>query len=358
VKLLPEVGTAAAVPASFLALVDAQIARALDVERADTEAAAPGAAPLVRELVRTVTSGGKRIRPVFCYWGHRAAGGDRPDALARVGAAIEMLHTAALIHDDVVDGSPLRRGEPTAFRRFAEGPPPASDRFGRSAAILAGDLAQAIADRLLAASDFDAERLVRAFGHFNRMRIDAVLGEYLDLLAASTGAASEVEVRHVGAMKSGSYTVVGPLLIGAALAGSDGALDHVLRAYGEPLGEAFQLRDDVLGTFGDAYATGKDPDDDLREGKQTLLVAAARRLAAPDELRALDDALGRHDLPRELADRARALIRRSGALQETLNAIADLAERARAAVAATPLLDPTVRAALTSLAGLVALREG
>jgi geranylgeranyl diphosphate synthase type I len=361
VKLLLDAEMAHAIPAPFLALVDAQIDGALHAERTDAEASAPPAVVLVQELVRTIASGGKRIRPVFCHWGHRAAGGEGTDALAAVGAAIEILHTAALIHDDVVDGSKLRRGEPSAFRRLAEAMPLGDERSGRSAAILAGDLAQAVADRLLAGSAFEAERVVQAFAIFNRMRIDAIRGEYLDLLAASAGAASEEEARHVGALKSGSYTVVGPLLIGAALAapgGAAGAVGEALRAYGEPLGVAFQLRDDVLGTFGDPDVTGKDPDDDLREGKQTLLVAAARRLAAPGERRALEDALGRPDLSTESAQRARAALRTSGALDETLDAIDALADRARDAIAPVEAIAPAVRDALLSLAGLVAVREG
>jgi geranylgeranyl diphosphate synthase type I len=312
--------------------------------------------PLVAELVRTVGSGGKRLRPVFCYWGYRAGGGVRAEALAQVGAAIELLHTAALLHDDVVDGSALRRGEPTGFRVLAPGPSDADQRFGRSAAVLAGDLAQVLAERLLAGSEFPPGAAVAALDRFNRMRVDAIRGEYLDLLAASVGTSNEADVRRVGALKSGSYTVVGPLLIGSALAGGGDALDASLRAYGEPLGEAFQLRDDVLGTFGDRSLTGKDPDDDLREGKQTLLVATARRLAGPEALRDLEGALGRHGLSGDGADRARAVIRDSGALGETLAVIDDLAGRARAAADAAPL-EPSVRDALVALAKLVVIRE-
>jgi geranylgeranyl diphosphate synthase type I len=187
------------------------------------------------------------------------------------------------------------------------------------------------------------------------MRVDAIRGEYLDLLAASVGASNEEDVRQVGALKSGSYTVVGPLLIGSALAGGGGDLERVLRAYGEPLGDAFQLRDDVLGTFGERSITGKDPDDDLREGKQTLLVATARRLAGPAARRDLEDALGRPGLSDEEADRARAAIRDSGALRETIDVIGRLADGACDIARAAPV-EPEVRDALVWLARLVVIR--
>ena len=344
-------------PAGFLSLVDVALRGALADELEDMRSATPDASVLVEELIRTVSAGGKRIRPAFCYWGYRAGGGDRPEALAQVGAAIELLHTSALIHDDVVDGSKLRRGEPTAFRRLASHARTGHERFGRSAAILAGDLAAALSDGLFAAAPFPPERVLVASEHFNRARVDAIRGEYLDVLAASTGTIAEEQARRVGALKAGSYTVVGPLLIGAALADAGDAVASALRGYGEPIGEAFQLRDDVLGTFGDPDVTGKDPDDDLREGKQTLLVVNARRLADPAGRRALADAIGRSDLSAARAARARDVIVESGALRETLATIDRLERQARSAIEGAPV-DEAVRAALASLASLVALREG
>ncbi len=360
-KLLPDASAVDAMPAGFLSLVDVALHGALAEELERMRSETPDASALVEELIRTVSAGGKRIRPAFCFWGHRAGGGERWEALAQVGAAIELLHTSALIHDDVVDGSKLRRGEPTAFRRLASRAGADDERFGRSAAILAGDLAAALADRLFAESRFPPERILAASEHFNRARVDAIRGEYLDVLAASTGTIAEDEARRVGALKAGSYTVVGPLLIGAALAeagdaGAGAAVAGALRAYGEPIGEAFQLRDDVLGTFGDPVVTGKDPDDDLREGKQTLLVVNAKRLADPDGRRTLADALGRSDLPAELAARARDVIVESGALRETLATIDRLERQACSAIEDAPF-DGAARAALASLASLVALRE-
>jgi geranylgeranyl diphosphate synthase type I len=366
VKLLPDAGIVEAMPAAFVAQVEASLRRALDGELEDARSSTPDAAILVEELVRTVSSGGKRIRPVFCYWGYVAGGGAGPEALADVGAAIELLHTSALIHDDLVDGSKLRRGEPTSFRRLAGHAPPPEDaptdawagdeRFGRSAAILAGDLAAALSERLFTGAPFPPARILAASEHFQRARVDAIRGEYLDLFAAASGTITEDEARRVGALKAGSYTVVAPLLIGAAFAAAEGSVADALRAYGEPLGEAFQLRDDVLGTFGDPDVTGKDPDDDLREGKQTLLVVGARRLGDPAQRRALARGLGRADLSPDAAAGARAAIVDSGALRETLRAIDALAERARRAIERSSIRG-SAASALVSLAGLVALRE-
>src|SRR5205814_2285461 len=250
-----------------------------------------------------------RIRPLFCYWGHRAGGGVDDDRIARAGAALELLHTSALIHDDVVDRSHFRRGRPTAFRSLARertqapvGGEEPDERFGRSAAILAGDLAQAFADELLAGSGFPPDGLLAGFGRFNEMRVQAVAGELLDVLLARRGEADEAAARRVASLKSASYTVVGPLLLGAALAGADASTQAVLAAYGWPLGEAFQLRDDVLGTFGDPALTGKDRDTDIREGKQTALVAKARRLADEPSSQILAERLGRSELSQDEVD--------------------------------------------------------
>ncbi len=215
----------------------------MDDARRGVEEAAPAATVLVDELVRTVEAGGKRIRPLFCYWGYRAGGGADAAAVARAGAAVELLHTAAIVHDDVIDESLVRRRRPSAF-----------SALGRAGAILAGDLAQALADQALAASDLPPRRVATAFGPFNEMRILAIAGELLDVAAAGApaGAAEPDEraVRRAGALKSGSYTVVGPLRVGAELAGAGPEVMAWLDAYGHPLGEAFQIRDDVLGTFG------------------------------------------------------------------------------------------------------------
>jgi geranylgeranyl diphosphate synthase, type I len=340
--------TMPALPAAelFRAMVDDELRRFLAEQRALIGPVAREAGALVDEASRLLDAGGKRIRPLFCYWGYRAGGGTDLGAVVRAGAAVELVHTAALIHDDLIDGSPLRRGVETSARRL-----------GTAGAVLAGDVAQVLADALLAASGAPPTSVLAATVAFNRMRLDAVAGEFMDLRAADAGrTGTEDEARRVGALKSGSYTVVGPLSIGAALAGAPSSVTSTLRRFGLPLGEAFQIRDDVLGTFGDPAVTGKDRDGDIRDGKQTVLVAKARRLAEPAKRERLSAAIGRPDLAPEEVEEVRSIIRDSGALAETIALIDALAVQAKGSLAGG-VGDPEVRGALEALADLVVLRD-
>lgn len=317
------------------------------------------AQPLLDELEAVISAGGKRLRPAFCYWGHLAAGGSDSTAIVRVGAALELLHTFAMIHDDVMDSSPFRRSRATTFHALAElsaGVPHRGDpkRFGMSAAILAGLLGFVLADRLFHSADFDGPALQRAAERYDRMRTGAIAGQYLDLLAAYRGNADEATTRRIGALKSGGYSVADPLAIGALLATDDLDLVRTLEAYGRPLGEAFQIRDDVLGVFGDPDVTGKDRDGDLREGKQTVLVALARKHATPHERRLLDQLIGDADLEPDDAERVRTIMTTSGALEATNALIDELSAVARSAVNG---IDGAARTALLALADAATLRD-
>lgn len=329
--------------------VDQALHAFLSVVRSDVAAADPAALPMIDELERVVGAGGKRLRPLFCYWGHRAAGGGDGDAIVRAGGALELLHTFAIVHDDIMDGSPLRRGRAASHLAMGEG------RFGASAAILTGDLAFALADRMLTESGFDDARLAAAFQWFNRMRMEVIAGQFADLVAAERGEADERAARRIAALKSGAYTVEKPLAIGAALAGASPDVIASLTAFGAPLGEAFQIRDDVLGAFGEPSVTGKDAEGDLREGKRTVLVAKARALASPEDRAFLDERLGRPDLSDGDVRRLRAVLRESG-LAGTLALIDELHAQAIAALDAAPFDEP-VKASLAALAGAVVSRD-
>jgi geranylgeranyl diphosphate synthase type I len=333
--------------APFLSLVDRELSAHLSVARGRLASLASDALVLVDELVRLVEAGGKRLRPLLCYWGHRAAGGVGGLPLARAGAAIELLHTSAIIHDDVMDRSGLRRGRPTAFATL-----------GGSAAVLAGDLAQAYADELLVGSGFAPELTMAAFIHFNRMRVEAVSGEFMDLRVAARGEADleEARARRIAALKSGSYSVVGPLLLGASLAGAGEDLLTALRNFGEPLGEAFQLRDDVLGTFGDPAMTGKDRDGDIRLGKRSTMVAKALRLGSPSERRLLLERLGSRGLSADEVEEVRNVIRGSGALAETIELASELAALATASLHTAPI-ESNASEGLAALANEMAVRD-
>ena len=276
--------------------------------------AGPDAGALA-DTVEQMLSGGKRLRASFLYWSWRAHGGDPtgPDArtVARVGAALELFQAAALFHDDVMDDSDTRRGMPAAHRVFAARHRTGhlvgdSRRFGESVAVLLGDLALVASEQELSSAlhHHRAQRRARVRAVFDLMRTEVIVGQYLDLVAqvqpwGRDPAADEARARAVIRAKSARYSVEHPLVLGAALADANQDDLAACRAIGLPLGEAFQLRDDLLGVFGDPAVTGKPAGDDLREGKRTVLVArtAARALAAGDERtwRMLGERLGVRD---------------------------------------------------------------
>ena len=309
----------------------------------------PDAEDLIAELERVAHSGGKRLRPAFCIWGYRAGGGTDDDSIARAAASLELLHTFAIIHDDVMDRSPFRRGSPATYRQLADGSLRSAERFGVSAAILAGDLALALADELWWTAGFDGRARTDGAGIYHAMRAEVIGGQYLDLLAAARGDATPEETRRISVLKSGRYTVERPLLIGAALAAPPPEIREALALFGAPLGEAFQLHDDIIGAFGDPVVTGKDADGDLREGKQTLLVALARKAATPEQRATLDELLGSDDLTPDGAESVRAVLRDTGALDEVRDNIASLQASARAALNAGTI-PPEPAAALLALA--------
>ncbi|MEJ3743692.1 polyprenyl synthetase family protein [Actinomycetes bacterium KLBMP 9797] len=301
-----------------------------------------------------VLGGGKRLRPAFAYWGYRGAGGaDRDEVVATV-AALELVQASALIHDDLMDRSDTRRGEPATHRRFAarhraagwRGDP---DSFGDSAAVLLGDLCLTWSDELLHTGGLPAATLARARPVFDEMRAEVTVGQYLDVLTQVTGDTSFERASKVARLKAGAYTVERPLLLGAALADAPAAVAAGYSAYGRPLGEAFQLRDDVLGVFGDPAVTGKPAGDDLREGKRTYLVAAAFHAAAPADQALLTARLGDPALDAAGVAGLREIITSTGALDRTERRIAELTTEALAALAAAPV-EPMARDALIALA--------
>jgi geranylgeranyl diphosphate synthase type I len=224
--------------------VDAELAGFLLERRAELAGMDPDAPALVDEIRRLIDAGGKRIRPALCFWAHRAAGGGGGPVVVRAAAALELLHTFALIHDDVMDASGERRGVASTHARFAVEAPAGVDPagYGTSVAILVGDLAAALSERLLRTCDAPRGSLDLALGRFDRMRTEMAAGQLLDLRRSGAGGASG----RVAALKTSSYTTEGPVLIATALAGATPAVESPLRAYARLVGEAFQLRDDVL----------------------------------------------------------------------------------------------------------------
>lgn len=315
------------------------------------------------DALRTyVLSGGKRLRPAFCFWAFIGAGGTESDrAVIDAGAALEMLHTAALIHDDIIDGSLRRHGADTVHVRFADlhlsrGWSGRSGHFGEGSAIIIGDLALVYSSRLLAGAP------AAAAGVFEEMRLEVNVGQYLDVLGAAQGVAGSADgparARRICQYKTAKYTIERPLHLGAALAAPD-RLDELagpLSAFGMPLGEAFQLKDDLLGVFGDPSVTGKAVADDLREGKPTLLASLAAARVSGAERDWFADRFGAADLADDDVARLQRIIEDTGARAEVEAAIAELVARSEQALAALPLTTDA-RRALGELARFVAGRD-
>jgi geranylgeranyl diphosphate synthase type I len=314
----------------------------------------PDAARLLAEA-RGSVSGGKRFRAAFCYWGFRAVRPEVEDerALLRACAALELLHASALVHDDYMDASDTRRGRPATHRAFEtehrragwRGDP---EQYGASAAILLGDLLLSWADELLRRCGLSQDRVNAALDVFDLCRSEVIAGQFLDVSAQARGRADVDTAMTVLRYKSAKYSIERPLHIGAALAGAAPDTLAELTAFGLPIGEAFQLRDDLLGVFGDADTTGKPAGDDLVEGKRTVLVALALDAAGPEDAELLDRSLGT-PLDAEQVARVRSIIDASGAHAQVESVIRELVDLALAALDKAAV-DEGARAVLRDLA--------
>ncbi|WP_055589258.1 polyprenyl synthetase family protein [Peterkaempfera griseoplana] len=311
--------------------------------------------------------GGKRLRPAFCYWGWRGAGGGAgADGIVAAAAALELLQASALVHDDLMDRSDTRRGVPSVHRRFemlhrAGGWRGDRAQYGTSAAVLLGDMLLCWCDELFLRCGLDPAAVLAAKPLFDLMRTEVMAGQYLDVLEPvagdSLGEGAAERALDVVRYKSAKYTVERPLQVGAVLAGAGPALVDAYGAFGLPLGEAFQLRDDQLGVFGDPAVTGKPAGDDLREGKRTLLVALAMESCSPADARLLDERLGAPDLAPAEVERLRGIIARSGAPERVEQRIDALLTEALAALEAVPLAEGPARDALRALASAATVRR-
>ena len=332
-----------------------RVTELLDAELVRWSRVAPELADPIAALAALVAAGGKRLRPAFCHWGYVGAGGSSDDArIVDAGAAIELLHTFALVHDDVMDGSDMRRGQASVHRRFVNQHRQAEwgnepRRFGEGSAILVGDFAFVYADQLLRDAPVEARAI------FDELRLELCVGQYLDLAGTAARSREADAARRIAVFKSGKYTVERPLHLGAALAGRYEELGESLSRIGLPLGEAFQMRDDLLGVYGDSSVTGKPVGDDLREGKLTPLVAYATERADAAQRQVLDQ-LGTPDLTPEEIGQLQELLEEVGAVAMAERSIERLLEEALDALAAAPLTEDA-RVGLKELALFVAWRD-
>jgi geranylgeranyl diphosphate synthase type I len=348
-----------AVPPSLLTVaqrVEDRLAALLTGERDRWATLSPDLVAPLESLRRLVMDGGKRLRPAFCYWAYRGAGGDPDvDDVIDAGAAFEMLQAFALVHDDVMDGSAVRRGARTAHLEFDDRHADADwrgegRRFGEGVAILIGDLAHVYADQLLPRRSPDVQQV------WDELRVELNVGQYLDLLGTARADTDHETARRIARYKSGKYTIERPLHVGAALAGRLGDLQGPLSAYGDPLGEAFQLRDDLLGAFGEAAVTGKPVGDDLREGKPTPLLSVATAKADDAQASVLEQ-VGDPELSTEGVAAIQEVFVATGAVDAIETSIDALTSEALDALARIDITDEA-RGALAELATFVAWRAG
>lgn len=352
-------------------------------QRNDFEAISSDLVPVV-DYTQSLLQGGKRFRALFCYWAWRAAlnessyhqseqeVNDSEQAIAGIAASLEMFHAAALVHDDLLDQSDTRRGAPAIHKRFESlhkekqwaGAP---ERFGIAGSVLVGDLmlgwsSEIFGNALLHSPNREIESACR--DEFSLMRVEVMAGQYLDVLeenAATTRPVKEGVGRaeKVILYKTAKYSIEAPLRIGAAFAGADQSTLNVFTQFGIPLGIAFQLRDDILGVFGDPSVTGKPAGDDLREGKRTVLVALTREALteqSPSMADSFEELLTSRELDAQQIEFMQKLIQGSGALEKTERMITELADRSLESLESSSL-EQTAKSALKSLALKVINRD-
>ena len=278
--------------------------------------------PVAEAMNAFLLDGGKRLRPLFAYCGYLAAGGKDDEAIVRAVSSLELLQACALIHDDLMDGSDTRRGKPSIHRWFegihqSEELTGSATNYGSSAAVLLGDLALVWSDQMLHRSGIASEALIRCLPIFDEMRVELMAGQFLDVHEQALATQSVARSLKIARYKSGKYTVERPLHFGTSLAQPDGGKREshmaIFSEFGLPLGEAFQLRDDLLGVFGDPSVTGKPVGDDLREGKRTVLMAMTHDRASEQQERIISKLFGDPDLSDAGVEELQLIITNTGA---------------------------------------------
>ncbi|MDP4506345.1 polyprenyl synthetase family protein [Nonomuraea turcica] len=343
--------------AARMPILRTHVERALG-EFVERQLPAPGDPDLepLRTAADELLAGGKRLRPAFCYWGWRGAGGTDVPEIFTAAASLELLQASALVHDDVMDKSDLRRGMPAAHRRFQAlhekaGWHGSAEQFGEGAAILLGNLLLLWSGEMWRTSGLPRASLEAAQPVHDHMRTELMCGQYLDLLEQAHGENTFDSALRVALFKSGKYSVEQPLRLGLVLATQklEPWMDDLCTGYGTRVGIAFQLRDDILGVFGDPAQTGKPAGDDLREGKRTMLVARTLAAASPGDAATVRRLLGDPGLDAGGVATLRRIIEDTGALQECEDLIGDYLGQALAALDQAPVT-AEARAALTGLA--------
>jgi geranylgeranyl diphosphate synthase type I len=345
--------------------VEAQLKDFLTTQGDYFTAIAPELKPAASSLSAFVVNGGKRFRPLFAAVGAMGAGSQLSDAEIRAFSSLDLLQACALVHDDLMDASDTRRGEPAIHKLFesmhtSEKYQGKATQFGLSAAVLIGDLALIWSDLMLNSSGISNDSLLAALSVHDEMRVELIAGQYLDVFEQARGTQSVAQALNIARYKSAKYTIERPLHLGAAIAMPDTAkraqIVSIYSEFGLPLGEAFQLRDDLLGVFGDPKVTGKPAGDDLREGKRTVLMAMTHdRISGPAEAEFLKE-FGNHNISESAIERLQEIIAETGAAMHVEDLIEELTSTALEAINRDEI-DSQVRELLTQMAIIATKRN-
>lgn len=277
------------------------------------------------DMIRDYTmSGGKRIRPAVLYYGYLAVGGEDGEKIMKASMSMELLHSFLLIHDDIIDKDASRHGTATIHERYKKigqkyNLAKNGDHFGNSMAIISGDMAASMACDILFNADFPAETIIKALDKLQKIVFVTIPGEMIDVIMSHKGEATEKQILKMHEGKTARYTFEGPLHLGTILAGGDDAYLEKFSAYALPLGKAFQVKDDILGIFGDEKKIGKPVGSDIVEGKQTLLVAKALTNGDREQKKAVKKYLNKENFSTEEIEDFRRIVRDTGSLEYSEN---------------------------------------
>jgi len=346
---------------SVRSAVEEELSIFLNRESAYLNSISSDLSPVSDSLTSFLLDSGKRLRPLFAYAGFAAAGGGLEKSVTRAMAALELLQACALIHDDLMDGSDTRRGKPSIHRHFEsvhvqEQLDGFAPQYGLSAAVLLGDLALVWSDQMLNTAGLTTEQYARVMPFYNEMRVELMAGQFLDIHEQTQKDTSVDRSMKIARYKSGKYTIERPLHLGAAMTSGSKEITHALSAYGLPLGEAFQLRDDLLGVFGDPSVTGKPAGDDLREGKRTVLIAMTNERQSDAQREMARKFFGKPDIDAAGVGILQEIIESTGARAELEATIDRLTEESLTAAQSQVFTDDG-KALLVELANIATKRS-
>lgn len=325
----------------------------------ELESISPLASNMAREIRNFTMSDGKRIRPILVYFGYLAAGGKNKKAILDTCIFVELVHSYLLIHDDIIDRDQVRRGKPTVHCQYQEiykELSKESEHLGLCGGILAGDLASVFSYEILAQSNFRPELKTKAIKRLNQVLENVISGQTLDIFLGMGRQLTKKDIFKILEYKTARYTIEGPLQTGAILAGANKKTLQTLSQYALPLGIAFQLKDDILGMFGNPKITGKAVGADIKEGKQTLLILEAKRQADKKQKKFIRQVFGNRKTTAVQIEKMKEIVRQTGALDFVIDEAEKLANQAKQVIEKSNF-SQDVRQSLTEIADYILKRE-